>query len=310
MAAILDVVGLTKYYRHNWTMRRFCVLDRLDLRLEEGEIFGLIGPNGAGKTTTFKVILGLLRPASGAITFRGRSLDATARAAIGFLPEQPYFYDYLSVEETLSLYARLYGMGGNARHHRVHEVVERLQLGDKQSAPLRTLSKGTLQRVGVAQAILNHPQLVILDEPMSGLDPAGRHHMRELVLSLRREGATVIFSSHILSDTEVLCDRVGILTQGRLQEIVKLRDLDGAAEYQMTVRGVAPATLAELERIAGHAPTANRDSWCFRLPGQEAVGAALGLVCRGTGSVESLVPVHPSLEERFLTHVGHAPSLD
>jgi ABC-2 type transport system ATP-binding protein len=311
MNAILELRSLTKYFRHNWTMRRSCALAGLDLTVERGEVLGLIGPNGAGKTTTFKLVLGLLRPSAGRVDFCGQPLTAATRAAIGFLPEQPYFYDYLTVEETLSMFAQLYGIVGAQRRRRVAEVIEHVQLGHKRRAALRSLSKGTLQRVGIAQAILNRPQLLILDEPMSGLDPTGRHFMRELVRDLHRNGATVIFSSHILPDAEALCDRVAILAHGRLREVVPLRGGQSSLQvYQLAVSGVGADTLAALERLAGCEPIRNGNEWRIRLPDSEAVGPALDLVRGATGSVESLTPVHPSLEERFLAHVGDATTLD
>ncbi len=310
MAAVLEAKGLGKYFRHNWTMRRFQALQDLDLRVDEGEVFGLIGPNGAGKTTAFKVILGLLRPSAGTVTFRGQPLHASSRAEIGFLPEQPYFYDYLTVYETLDMYGRLYGLRSPERHRRVSEVIDQVQLGHKRRASLRTLSKGTLQRVGVAQAILNRPRLIILDEPMSGLDPSGRHHMRELVLSVQRDGATVIFSSHILPDAEVLCHRVGILAGGRLREVIDLRRDQESSVYLMTVTSVQADAVASLARLAEGDPTRNGRGWSIRLGGPSAVGAALDVVRQAGGLVESLIPVHPSLEDRFLIHVGHESSLD
>ena len=310
MAAVLEAKGLGKYFRHNWTMRRFQALQDLDLRVDEGEVFGLIGPNGAGKTTAFKVILGLLRPSAGTVTFRGQPLRASNRAEIGFLPEQPYFYDYLTVYETLDMYGRLYGLRSPERHRRVSEVIDQVQLGHKRRASLRTLSKGTLQRVGVAQAILNRPRLIILDEPMSGLDPSGRHHMRELVLSVQRDGATVIFSSHILPDAEVLCHRVGILAGGKLREVIDLRRDQESSVYLMTVTSVQADTVASLTRLAEGDPTRNGRGWSVRLGGPSAVGAALDIVRQAGGLVESLIPVHPSLEDRFLIHVGHESSLD
>jgi ABC-2 type transport system ATP-binding protein len=292
-------------------MRRFCVLHELDLSVREGEIFGLIGPNGAGKTTTFKLILGLLRPSSGTVEFCGAPLAPAARARIGFLPEHPYFYDYLTVRETLDLFARLYGIDGAARRDRVNQLIEQVHLGHKRKASLRSLSKGTLQRVGIAQAILNRPQLVILDEPMSGLDPAGRRSMRELILSLRAEGSTVIFSSHILPDTETLCDRVGILTQGRLREVIDLHASRGPISWLVTVRNVDDVTLARLGQLAGDSPAKNgAGSWHVRLPREEIVGSVLDVVREASGTVESLNPIHPSLEERFLHHIGHAPPID
>jgi ABC-2 type transport system ATP-binding protein len=311
MGVLLETKGLTKFYRHNWTMRRTRVLHDLDLSVHEGEIFGLIGPNGAGKTTTFKLILGLLRPSAGTVTFCGAALTEAARARIGFLPEHPYFYDYLTVRETLDLFARLYGIEGNARRSRVDEVIEQVSLGQKRKASLRSLSKGTLQRVGIAQAILNRPQLVILDEPMSGLDPAGRRNMRELILSLRGTGSTVIFSSHILPDSEALCDRVAILAQGLLREVVDLRASRGPTSWAMTIRNVDAVTLEKLERLLGAPPSRNgAGSWHVDIPGLDIVGSALDVVRGAAGTVESLTPVHPSLEDRFLHHIGHATLLD
>lgn len=308
--ALLELRGLGKFFRHNWTMRRMVALEALDLRVERGEILGLIGHNGAGKTTTFKCLLGLLTPSSGSVWFDGRPLGVAERAAIGFLPEQPYFYDYLSVEESLRLYAALYGLHGRAARQRVAATIERVQLGHKRRAALRSLSKGTLQRVGIAQAILNHPALLILDEPMSGLDPTGRHAMRELIRELHAAGTTVIFSSHVLPDAEALCDRVAILAGGRLREIVDLRATRGAHLYQLTVSNLDAGTLAALERLAGSPPVAGGSGWQVRLPGSHAVAPALDAVRAAGGTVESLVPVHPSLEERFLAHAGTARPLD
>ena len=310
MDTILEARGLTKYYRNQWTFRRSCVLDQLDLQVHAGEIFGLIGPNGAGKTTTFKLIVGLLRPSAGEVTFCGAPLHAAARSAIGFLPEQPYFYDYLTVTETLDFYGRLYGLSATTRRERVAAVIERVQLTHKRHSALRTLSKGTLQRVGIAQAIMCEPRLVILDEPMSGLDPAGRRQMRDLIVSLQQDGGTVIFSSHILPDAEALCSRVGVLTQGRLREIVDLRGEGVAPAFVMTVRGADPDMLAAIERVGGRTSPINGTQWQFLLPDSNAVGAALDVVRARRGLVESLVPAHPSLEERFLAHVGSAAPID
>ncbi len=307
---VLELRGLCKDFRHAWTMRRLRVLDGIDLRVRSGEILGLIGPNGAGKTTTFKCILGLLRPTGGSVHFAGGPLGVVERAAIGFLPEQAYFYDYLTVAETLSLYASLYGLAGSRRRQRIDEVIDLVRLGHKRRAALRTLSKGTMQRVGIAQAILNEPRLLILDEPMSGLDPSGRHTMRELIRALNASGTTVIFSSHILPDAEVLCDRVAILSGGRLSEIVDLDRSRRADIYQLTVGPLAPSVLAALEQLSGTAAVASESGWRLRLPGSEAVGPALDLIRAAGASVESLVPVHPSLEDRFLAHVGSASHLD
>lgn len=310
MTAILEAQGLTKTFRDPKTWKRVRVLDGLALRIAEGEVFGLIGHNGAGKTTTFKLLLGFLRPSGGTVAFRGRPLDAAARAEIGFLPEQPYFYDYLTVEEALHFYAQLYGLARAERTRRVEEVLEQVHLAPKRRAGLRTLSKGTLQRLGVAQAILNRPRLVILDEPMSGLDPAGRRHMRDLIAGLGAGGTTVIFSSHILPDAEALCSRVGILARGRLRDVVDVGGARDAVAYLMAVRDVRAETLALLERIAMSTPAPDGDGWRVRLADPDAVRAALDAVRGADGVVESLTPVHASLEERFLAHVQDDAALD
>jgi ABC-2 type transport system ATP-binding protein len=310
MPTILELRDLTKVVRSHWTMRRTCILDGLDLRLAEGELFGLVGHNGAGKTTTFKLLLGFLRPSRGSVRFLGRPLDTAARGAIGFLPEQPYFYDYLTVEETLGFYANLHGLRGAAARTRVEELVALVHLEPKRRARLRTLSKGTLQRVGLAQALLNRPRLLVLDEPMSGLDPAGRHHVRELIRGLSRDGTTIVFSSHVLSDAETLCSRVGILARGRLRDVIELRrDADPSA-YLLAVRRATAETLAALEAAARAAPVPDGETWRIRLPGADAMYAALDAIRRTRATVESLTPVHTSLEERFLAHVKDEGTLD
>ena len=310
MSDLLTLRGLTKHVRDHWTMRRTCILDGVDLTLREGELFGLIGHNGAGKTTTFKLILGFLRPSAGTVRFDGRPLDAVARRHIGFLPESPYFYDYLTVEEALGFYANLYGLTGAACRQRREELLVQLQLTPKRRAKLRTLSKGTLQRLGVAQAIVARPRLLILDEPMSGLDPAGRHHMRELIRSLQGEGTTVVFSSHILPDAEALCSRVGILARGKLRDVVQLdHDADPAA-YLLAVRRVSGETLDVLERLAAAPPQNRGDTWHVRLPDSAAVRAAMDAVRGTSATVESLTPVRASLEERFLSYVPDDGGLD
>ena len=310
MGTILELQGLTKYVRDHWTFRRITLVDGIDVALAENEIFGLIGPNGAGKTTTLKLVVGLLRPSSGAVLFEGRPLDVAARAAIGFLPEQPYFYDYLSVEETLTFFAHLYGLAAEERRARVDGLMCDLHLEAKRHAPVRTLSKGTLQRVGIAQAMMARPRLLILDEPMSGLDPAGRAHMRDLIRGLRGVGTTVIFSSHVLPDAEALCDRVGIIAGGKMREIVTLQ---GGAEpdgYLLSVRRITAEALAALQRVSTGPAAADGDTWRLRLTGRDAVRSAVDTVHGADGVIESLTPLRPSLEERFLAWVKPEARLD
>jgi ABC-2 type transport system ATP-binding protein len=309
VSAIIETNQLVKWFRSAWTFRLTRVLDDLNLCIRAGEIFGLIGPNGAGKTTAFKLLLGLLKPSQGEILFSGRPLDRSARGTIGFLPEQPYFYDHLTVDEILDFYGRLYGLSARVRRARTDEVIELLHLGHKRRARLHTLSKGTLQRVGIAQAILNRPRLAILDEPMSGLDPLGRYHMREIIRSLQNEGTTVLFSSHILPDTEAICSRVGILVQGRLCDVVDLHEA-GTSAYLLTFSGVEKATLATIEHIAGTSAATNSSGWTIRLADSSAVQAAAEAIWQQHGTLLRLEPLAASLEECFLAHVENARMLD
>jgi ABC-2 type transport system ATP-binding protein len=310
MSTLLEAKNLTKHVHDPWTFRRITLLDDLNLALAHDEIFGLIGPNGAGKTTTLKLIVGLLRPSRGTVLFEGRPLDVAARAAIGFLPEQPYFYDYLTVEETLTFFARLYGLSRADRRDRVSGLLRDLHLHEKRNAPMRTLSKGTLQRVGIAQAMLARPRLLILDEPMSGLDPAGRAHMRDLIRGLRGVGTTVVFSSHVLPDAEAVCDRVGIIACGRLREIVPLKGEAEPGAYLLSVRRMTAEAIAALQRVAGGPAAADGETWSIRLPGRDAVRTAVDTVHAADGVIESLMPLRPSLEERFLAWVKPEARLD
>jgi len=307
MNPLLEIEKLTKDFRHQWTFRSYRAVSEIDLSLREGEIFGLIGHNGAGKTTTFKLLLGFLRPTRGRSLFRGQpSASPWARAQIGFLAEQAYFYDHLSVRETLQFYAGLYGMRRADRDQRIQELAERLLLGPKLDTPVRSLSKGNLQRVGIAQSILHRPRLVILDEPMSGLDPVGRKDMRDLILALKRDGTTVIFSSHILPDAETLCDRVGILVHGTIRDVIDLRQLDPREPvgFQIAVRGVEAAHLRGL----GELRTGDEDGGPLTLilPDQQGVRAALEQVYARGGQVDALLPITRSLEERFIGHMKEA----
>jgi len=228
------------------------------------------------------------------------------RRGLGFSPEQPYFYDYLTVWETLNLYGQLYGMDAVTRRARINDLVEQFHIGHKLRTPMRALSKGTLQRVAVAQAIMHRPRLVILDEPMSGLDPVGRKEMRELIAALKHQGTTVLFSSHILSDAEALCDRVAILSSGRLQEVVELEtELTTPDGYTLIVAGAPCRLLEALARIADEQPAGGPQRWTVRLASQRAVQAALAEVHGTAARIEALIPEHPSLEQRFLQYMSN-----
>lgn len=241
----VECIDLTKEFAVGfWRKRPVRALDGLTLAVQQGEIFGLLGHNGAGKTTTIKLLLRLIFPTRGSARVLGAPVGTPATAArIGYLPENPYFYDYLRCGELVEYYAELAGVPAGERAGRVRSALERVGMAQAANQSLRKCSKGMVQRVGLAQAIVHEPQLVILDEPMSGLDPAGRAEVRDLILDLRRRGTTVLFSTHILSDAELLCDRVAILKQGRLQGVGTLDELlrDGEACMEIVYRERAAA---------------------------------------------------------------------
>jgi ABC-2 type transport system ATP-binding protein len=278
-------------------------VDRLDLTVVPGEIFGLLGPNGAGKTTTLKMMLGLLRPDRGRVKLFGRPPeDPAARARLGFLPENPYFYDYLTPVEFLDFYGRLHGVPAATRSARIRSALERVGLAGREKTALRKLSKGMTQRLGLAQAIQNDPELVILDEPMSGLDPVGRREVRDLILGLRASGKTVFFSSHILQDAEMLCDRVAIVFRGKLRSVGRLDDLIGkdARWIEVSVRGPSPAEAPGERTVAPDGTT------LFKVPDMAALTRLLRAVDGSGGEVLSVWPRRESLEDLFLREIGRA----
>ena len=222
-----EIQGLAKNYSGGfWRKARRTALQPLHLSVEEGETFGFLGPNGAGKTTTLKLLMGIVFPTAGSARILGRHFhDPEVKKQIGFLPEQPYFYDYLSAPELLDYYAQLSGISQAERRKKIPLLLDRVGLGDVGKKQLRKFSKGMLQRAGIAQAIIHDPKIVFLDEPMSGLDPIGRREIRELIQSLKDEGKTVFFSTHILSDAEALCDRVAVIDKGELKGIGVVEDL-------------------------------------------------------------------------------------
>jgi ABC-2 type transport system ATP-binding protein len=238
---VLEFVELEKEFRLGLQLTRVHAVRGVSLQVAAGEIFGYLGPNGAGKTTTMKMAMGLIRPSKGEVRLFGRPIgDPSARARVGYLPEHPYFYDYLTATEILDFYGELYGMSRADRRRRVGELLELVGLTHAADRTLRRFSKGMLQRVGIAQAIINNPDLVILDEPLSGLDPMGRKEVRDIIVTLREQGKTVFFSSHILHDIETICDRVGLLIQGKLEKVGPLDALlsGGSSDVDITAREV------------------------------------------------------------------------
>src|SRR5262245_25833498 len=248
----LATFELTKDYAVGfWRKRPYRALDQLTLDVQEGEVFGFLGPNGAGKTTTLKLLLQLVFPTSGRAEVLGQPAgDVGARKRIGYLPENPYFYDYLTAEELLQYFAGLFGYRGRERRQRASTLLDELGIGAERRLQLRKFSKGMLQRVGIAQALINDPELVIFDEPMSGLDPLGRREVRELILKLRDRGRTVFFSSHVLSDAEALCSRVGVLAKGRLVTTGRVADIVAfhVPGWELIASDVSEALATSLER--------------------------------------------------------------
>ncbi len=239
MTPAILVEGLCKTFRPPFRLKKVRAVRSVSFTVNPGEVFGFLGPNGAGKTTTIKVLTGLIRPTAGRATvLGGPPTSIQVKARVGFLPEQPYFYDYLKPTELLDIFGRLFGMDRSTRRRRIHELLEAVGLAHAKDRTLRKFSKGMLQRVGLAQALLNDPELLILDEPMSGLDPIGRKEVADLIASLKARGKTIFFSSHILADIERLCDRVVILDRGEIKAEGRLDDLlaGGRWEKEAVVR--------------------------------------------------------------------------
>jgi len=227
--ALIEIDSLTKVFKKEFSRKKICALNSLTLTINEGEVFGFLGPNGAGKSTTIKLLLNLIRPTSGSLSIMGRnSSEKSVRKLIGYLPENPFFYDHLSAKELLWFGGRSCGMDSRIIRERTLSLLEELELIHAMKRPLRSYSKGMVQRAGLALALIHDPKILILDEPMSGLDPMGRKKVFDLIFRLKNNGKTVFFSSHILHDIERLCDRAAILINGNLQKLVDVKtDLSG-----------------------------------------------------------------------------------
>ncbi|MCK6502914.1 ABC transporter ATP-binding protein [Myxococcota bacterium] len=301
---VVRTVGLRKVYRADFWKRAVVGLEGLDLEVRRGEVFGIVGPNGAGKTTTIKILTGLQRPTAGQAFILGHSCEEPeTRKRMGFLPERPYFYEHLSARELLDFYGRLFDMPTRHRRERIDLLLERVGLTRFADVALRKYSKGMVQRVGLCQAILHQPDLVILDEPMSGLDPLGRALVRDLILEERTRGATVCFSSHILSDVQALSDRVAIIVRGRLRGVGTVASLigDRVRYVELVVEGEVDVG-GELVRRDGAVRT-------LRLPPDRADEAVRAVVQAG-GRVLELLPVRDDLEAVLLGEVERAGPVD
>jgi ABC-2 type transport system ATP-binding protein len=248
---IIETRNLTKVYRDFWGIQKVLAVNALDLEVRQGEVFGLLGPNGSGKTTTIKLLLGLLFPTSGeAIVFGYDASDVRKNDRIGFLPEESYLYRFLNAEETLDFYARLFNMPSSVRKQRIDELITLVGLDWARRRQLKEYSKGMARRIGLAQALINDPDLVILDEPTTGLDPIGTREMKDLILRLKEEGKTVLMCSHLLADVQDVCDRIAILYQGELKELGRVDSLLQVREVtQIRATGLSTQGQAEVRRV-------------------------------------------------------------
>jgi ABC-2 type transport system ATP-binding protein len=304
----LELDGLGKTYRDPMTLKPFTAVEGVSLALERGEIFGLLGPNGAGKTTTIKMILGLARPSRGRILVDGRPpADPAARRRLGYLPENPCFYDHLTPLEYLDLAGSLFGIARDVRRSRATELLERLGLGKHARKPLRKFSKGMTQRVGLAQALINEPTLLVLDEPMSGLDPVGRAEVKALLREQRSRGVTVLMSSHVLAETETLCNRVGIMSKGRLIEAGEVSALvgGGVREWEIAVERL-PEPLAASLRGSGHGVETIGARSVIRVKDGAALQTAIRSLVEAGVYLHAVEPRRATLEEHFVSVLGRA----
>jgi len=314
MAAAIETEGLTKDFAVGfWRPRPYRALDQLTLRVESGEVFGFLGPNGAGKSTALKLLMQLLYPTAGEARILGRPVgDVAIRRRIGFLAENPYYYDYLTAEELLTYFARLLDYRGADLAARVTRVLDDVGIGKERRLRLRRFSKGMIQRVGLAQALLNEPEVVFLDEPMSGLDPLGRRHVRDLILALRARGCTVFFSSHILADAEALCTRVGVLVQGRLVASGPLSEILGfeLKGWELVVSGVTETLRPDLPQFAPRLTELGDGHVMLHLGPEAEPDRVLADLARRGAHLISLNPVRETLEDYFVQAVASTAARD
>jgi ABC-2 type transport system ATP-binding protein len=314
----IDVRDLKKTYRTPFARKKVEALRGVTFGVERGHIFGFVGPNGAGKTTTIRMLMGLIRPTGGTAMLLGHPLSSReARRKIGFLPESPYFYDYLTVGELCDLAGRLFGIDAATRKRRADALIDKVGLGGARGQSLKKFSKGMLQRAGLAQALMNDPELVVLDEPMSGLDPIGRKEVRDLILELRDQGKTVFFSTHILSDVEAITDRVAIIARGQLQahgtpaELVSqaLQGVDVRVKLPPGAGRTASDADADAARDAALAAGATRvrrvgDELSLTLAADTDVDAWIARAHATGARVLQIAPRHETLEDLFVRRVA------
>ena len=300
----IETENLSKQYPHGFLhLKKKTSLEGLTMQVEDGEVFGLLGPNGAGKSTTIKLLMGIIFPTAGSARILGKPVsDVTVHSDIGYLPEQPYFYDYLTAAEVLHYFVRFHGYSAAERGERVQKMLKKVGLETAGKIQLRKYSKGMLQRVGLAQAILHDPKLVILDEPMSGLDPVGRREVRDIILELKNAGKTILFSTHILPDAETLCDRVGVIAGGKLRGVGAPGAIVGVAATAMEIvfelpdRGIPPEAIRAKAAKAGAGYRIN--------VGESELYQALENLRTAGARILSVTQIKPTLEDFFMELVG------
>ena len=297
---VLRTRKLAKTFEVGLRRRRVQAVVDLDLAVEEGEIFGFVGPNGAGKTTTIKMLMGLIFPTSGeARIFDAPIPSLDAKRRIGYLPEHPVFQDFLTGREALTFFAKLSGVARAERAQRVDELLALVGLTEAADRQIRKYSKGMQQRLGIAQALASDPAFLVLDEPMSGLDPIGRKEVRDLILELRRRGKTVFFSTHILPDVESICDRVGVILRGRLRDVGRISELLSPRVRSVeAVLEVPEGARAAID--AGTLVSREHDRFTLSFPSVEAANAAVAGVLGAGGTLLSLSPHRETLEDFFM----------
>ena len=305
MTSVIRTEQLTKDFLTGfWRPRPRRALDAVSFDVPRGEVFGLLGPNGAGKTTTLKLMMDLLRPTSGRAEIFGRpATDPDVRQRVGFVPEQPYYYDHLTADELVQYFAGLSGVSAADRAMKAATALERTGIrGEDRRRPLRQFSKGMLQRVGLAQALVHDPELIVLDEPMSGLDPVGRRDVREIILKLRDEGRTVLFSSHILADAEQLCSHVAILARGQVVALGKLTDLTAPSlrGSEIVVSHVNADALARVASQAARVTAIADGRYCLELSPGARPEPVIALLAAAGATLVSVSPVRTSLEDVFM----------
>ncbi len=308
MTSVVRAEQLTKDFLTGfWRPRPRRALDAVSFDIPQGAVFGLLGPNGAGKTTTLKLLMDLLRPTTGRAEIFGRpASDPDVRQRVGFVPEQPYYYDHLTADELVQYFAGLSGVPSADRAAKASAALARTGVRDEdRRRPLRQFSKGMLQRVGLAQALVHDPELVVLDEPMSGLDPIGRRDVRQIILQLRDEGRTVLFSSHILSDAEQLCSRVAILARGHVVAHGKLTDLTAPAlrGAEVVVSNLNPESVARMAAHAARVTEIADGRYCFELGPGERPEVVIAIMAAAGATLVSVSPVRASLEDIFMEAV-------